>query len=97
MVEDSNERLHSSRKNLPLADLEASGMGSPVGEEMICVTCENKTRVVMTRKTEGEVWNARFRACDNCNIRFWTYEIPIWDLQKTALNERAEKETNEEV
>jgi hypothetical protein len=97
VVEIPTSRLHPRRKNLPLADLEAFRMGSPVGEEMICSTCENKTRVVMTRKTEGEIWNARFRACDNCNTRFWTYEIPSWDIQKNTLCERVKEETNEEV
>jgi len=54
---------------------------------MICVTCENKTRVVMTRRTTGEIWTARFRACDGCNARFWTYEIPEWEVKKMPLSE----------
>jgi hypothetical protein len=82
MVARSEQTLHPRREDLPLADLEASWLGSAHGEKMICPTCQGKTKVVMTRKTEDEVWVARFRACYDCNIRFWTYEVPAWEMKK---------------
>lgn len=55
---------------------------------MKCPKCDHKTKVVMTRPTDGCVWVARFRRCKSCQAKFWTYELPEHEFdEKNAPKE----------